>query len=87
MRIGRARNIALDLRGLGPYLLLELLLPGGTLLALLLWLSQRLKSGGIGAGRELLRQSLHRTAIAAKPHAGAGHLPALFAPEGLQCGR
>jgi len=27
-------------RDLGPYLLVELLLPGGTLLALLLWLSQ-----------------------------------------------
>lgn len=28
-------------RDLGPYLLVELLLPGGTLVALLLWLSQR----------------------------------------------
>jgi hypothetical protein len=27
------------LKGAGPYLLLEMLLPGGTLLALLLWLS------------------------------------------------
>ena len=33
-----------SLRRAGPYLLLELLLPGGTLLALLLWLSN-------GAGR------------------------------------
>ena len=29
------------LRALGPYLMIELLLPGGTILALLLWLSQR----------------------------------------------
>ena len=29
------------LRGLGPYLLVELILPGGTLLALLLWLYRR----------------------------------------------
>jgi hypothetical protein len=28
------------LRSIGPYLLIELLLPGGTLIALLLWLSQ-----------------------------------------------
>ena len=33
-----------NLRGAGPYLLIELLLPGGTLLALLLWLTS-------GAGR------------------------------------
>ncbi len=29
------------LRAVGPYLLIELLLPGGTLIALLLWLSQQ----------------------------------------------
>lgn len=34
------RWISQRARDLGPYLLVELLLPGGTLLALLLWLSQ-----------------------------------------------
>ena len=35
------------LRSLGPYVLMELLLPGGTLLALLLWISQGLARGGL----------------------------------------
>jgi hypothetical protein len=30
-------------RSIGPYLLVEVLLPGGTLIALLLWLSQHAK--------------------------------------------
>lgn len=34
-----------SLRRAGPYLLLELLLPGGTLVALLLWLSTALGRG------------------------------------------
>jgi hypothetical protein len=32
---------------LGPYVLLELLLPGGTLFALLLFLHQRVKANGV----------------------------------------
>jgi hypothetical protein len=39
------------LRRLGPYLLIELLLPGGTLLALLLWLYQR-RAGSISVGTQ-----------------------------------
>jgi hypothetical protein len=35
------------LRSLGPYLLVELLLPGGTLIALILWLSQGMARGGL----------------------------------------
>lgn len=38
------------LRGAAPYLLVELFLPGGTLLAILLWLTQHstaLRSGGV----------------------------------------
>lgn len=35
------RTAALALRKLGPYALLELLLPGGTILALLLYLYRR----------------------------------------------
>jgi hypothetical protein len=39
------RGVLETLRRTGPYLLVELLLPGGTLLALLLWLSN-----GVGRG-------------------------------------
>jgi hypothetical protein len=35
-----------NVRSFGPYLLVELLLPGGTLIALLLWLSQGMARGG-----------------------------------------
>ena len=40
------RGVLGNLRRAGPYLLVELLLPGGTLLALLLWLSN-----GVGRGQ------------------------------------
>jgi len=39
-----ARGLAF-LRELGPYVIIELLLPGGSLIALLLWLYSRHKSG------------------------------------------
>jgi hypothetical protein len=35
------------LRSLGPYFFVELLLPGGTLIALLLWLSQGMTRTGV----------------------------------------
>ena len=38
------------LRAVGPYLLIELLLPGGTLFAFLLWLSQRFRRGALERG-------------------------------------
>ena len=38
------------LRAVGPYLLIELLLPGGTLFAFLLWLSQRFKRSALERG-------------------------------------
>jgi hypothetical protein len=38
------KRISQTTQSLGPYLLIELLLPGGTLIALLLWLCQRLQS-------------------------------------------
>jgi hypothetical protein len=41
------KNLLPKLRNLGPYLLIELLLPGGTLIALLLWLSQGLTRVGL----------------------------------------
>ena len=41
-------------RRFGPYLLLELLLPGGTLMALLLYLAQRVRAaGGLGLARPI----------------------------------
>jgi hypothetical protein len=45
MSTTRARNSAKGLRAFAPYILVELFLPGGTLVALLLWLSQRLRQG------------------------------------------
>jgi hypothetical protein len=44
-----ARGMAL-LKTLGPYAALELLLPGGSLIALLLWLYQRRHSDGATGG-------------------------------------
>ena len=40
MKATTLKTISRRLRAAGPYLLIELLLPGGTLVALLLWLSQ-----------------------------------------------
>ena len=39
MKGPNARGVWTALRNAGPYVLMELLLPGGTLLALLMWLS------------------------------------------------
>ena len=87
MRIGQGRKTVLDLRAFGPYLLVELLLPGGTLIALLLWLSQRLQANGLGAHRGVVRHSLNRAAIAAQPHARGEPAPIaeLFTPERASC--
>jgi hypothetical protein len=38
------KKIARGLKTAAPYLAVELLLPGGTLLALLMWLAQRRKA-------------------------------------------
>ena len=40
-------RFAPNVRSFGPYVLMELLLPGGTLLALLLWISQGITRGGL----------------------------------------
>jgi hypothetical protein len=45
MKAVRWVSVRETLRRVGPYVLVELLLPGGTLLALLLWLSN-----GVGRG-------------------------------------
>jgi hypothetical protein len=39
--IARAKTLLPAVRALGPYLLVELVLPGGTLIALLMWLAQQ----------------------------------------------
>ena len=45
MILARAKKLLPAVRALGPYLLVELVLPGGTLIALGMWLAQRLRSG------------------------------------------
>jgi hypothetical protein len=41
MNVPRLKSMLESVAGLGPYLLMELLLPGGTLLAMVLWLCRR----------------------------------------------
>jgi hypothetical protein len=59
------------LRSLGPYILIELLLPGGTLIALCLWFTQRAIRGGdsdaqiSGAAPELPQGAPEPQALAA----------------------
>jgi hypothetical protein len=52
--MSRLKQLSNSARSLGPYLLVEMLLPGGTLIALLLWLSQhaRLPPDGLWRVRE-----------------------------------
>jgi hypothetical protein len=63
------------LRDCGPYVLIELLLPGGTLVALLLWLSRRFMRGGLDTVRQhTFRRALHKATINAKPHPHGRHV-------------
>ena len=55
MKAVRWVSVRETLRRVGPYVLVEFLLPGGTLLALLLWLSN-----GVGRGQ---LASLHQPEI------------------------
>lgn len=56
----RSKRSALQLlRELGPYVLVDLLLPGGTLLAIVLWLSN-------GTGRGQLAE-MHHAGLTAVP--------------------
>ena len=43
MTLTRTKQMLPALRALGPYLLVELILPGGTLIALGMWLAQQWK--------------------------------------------
>jgi hypothetical protein len=47
---GKAAAVIVRLKALAPYALIELVLPGGSVMALLLWLYRRRKNGG-GFGR------------------------------------
>jgi hypothetical protein len=47
---GYAAAVVVKLKVLAPYALIELVLPGGSVMALLLWLYRRRKSG-VGFGR------------------------------------
>ena len=51
------------LRDFAPYFLVEPLLPGGTLVALLLWLSQRFVRDGFGDVRQYPKTPAPRTAV------------------------
>jgi hypothetical protein len=42
---GSAAGVIVRLKALAPYALLELILPGGSIMALLLWLYRRQKNG------------------------------------------
>jgi hypothetical protein len=64
MSILRAQRAITALRELGPYVLLEILLPGGTLVALLLWLSQRYMGGRLGSVRQYSFQKVAKPAAA-----------------------
>ena len=68
------------LRDLGPYVLLEILLPGGTLVALILWLSQRYMGGGLGGVRQHLFQQKVAKPVAAIARFGRSALCALLLP-------
>ena len=67
MSAGRLWKSLPGLRAFGPYLLIELLLPGGTLLAFLLWLSQRFKRVGF-ADMQRLSIEVYEAEIAAELH-------------------
>ena len=49
-----SRGIIAKLRSAAPYALMELILPGGSLMALLLWLYRRRKRDPAFATREIL---------------------------------
>lgn len=47
---GYTAAVIVRLRAIAPYALIELVLPGGSVMALLLWLNRRRKNG-VGFGR------------------------------------
>jgi hypothetical protein len=63
----RARHFFAGLRAVWPYVALEVLLPGGTLLALLLWLSQRLSGASRGGAYQRTPKLPVLTTVVAQP--------------------
>jgi hypothetical protein len=49
-----AATLAANLRGLAPYAAIELVLPGGSLIALLLWLYRRQRNAAVFQTPEIL---------------------------------
>jgi len=49
-----AAGVIAKLKTLAPYALVELILPGGSVIALLLWLYRRQKKGQVFATQEIL---------------------------------
>src|SRR4051812_23883007 len=59
------------LRDCGPYVLIELLLPGGTLIALLVYLSRRFVRGGLSNVQQVAaRRAVDATPVMTKPRPG-----------------
>jgi hypothetical protein len=50
MSAARIKSILAGARALGPYLLVEIVLPGGTLIAGLLWLAQQWREKRLTSG-------------------------------------
>jgi hypothetical protein len=62
--IGHATSVILRFKALAPYALIELVLPGGSVMALLLWLYRR-RNNGVGVSQ--LRERLLSFLRLAKP--------------------
>ena len=68
---GYAAGVIVRLKALAPYALIELVLPGGSVMALLLWLYRR-RRNGVGFGRFPVRLlSLLRLASPVRLNAAA----------------
>jgi hypothetical protein len=66
---GNAAAVILRLKALAPYALIELVLPGGSVMALLLWLYRRRKNG-VGFGLPVRLLSFLRLAGPLRSNAG-----------------
>ena len=86
MRYGAASDWLTRLRAAGPYVLVELLLPGGTFIAALLWLSQRFARNGLG-GLYPRRSapSLNYAIVAMAPDVHAAFACASYAEQSSAC--
>jgi hypothetical protein len=69
------KRIAPLLRNLGPYAAIELLLPGGSLLALLLWLYRRRRAaaGSITAAQKCRQTAMTLMRATGSTHVGSAH--------------